>query len=328
MPKNAVFLCELCNFKCSKKSNYIVHLSTRKHVDAADKIKMETNGNKKCQKNDTLELQPILKNKCPTCNKCYKTRSGLWKHMQLCEKVELTVNALTAAKGDEDPSIINKLAMCVIKQNDNLSNIILEQSNNINAIIKSNESVVEMAKQATSNNMINSNNRITNNITNNFNLQVFLNEKCKDAVNITDFIENIQIQMNELENVGTNGYVNGITDIILARLKDLDVSKRPVHCTDLKREVLYIRDENEWNRDEDKSKIKNMITRVANKNYRTIPQWREEHPDCKDPENQQYDFCINMMRNSLGDLGDEQVRLDNKIIKNIAKEVLVQKTAS
>lgn len=311
-----LFFCENCDFRCRWKCDWNRHLTTAKHIK-------ETKGN---EKNDTLELQPILKNKCPTCNKCYKTRSGLWKHMQMCEKLELTIAALKSTKCKEDPSMINKLAMCVIKQNDNLSNIMLEQSNNINAIIKSNESVVEIAKQATSNNVVNSNNRITNNITNNFNLNVFLNEKCKDAINITDFIETVQIQMNELENVGTNGYVNGITDIILARLKDLDVSKRPVHCTDLKREVLYIRDENEWNRDEDKSKIKNMITRVANKNYRKIPEWREEHPDCKDPENQQYDFCINMMRNSLGDLGDEQVRLDNKIIKNIAKEVLVQKT--
>jgi hypothetical protein len=195
-------------------------------------------------------------------------------------------------------------------------------------MIKTNETMVEMAKQVTAGNMVNSNNHITNNITNNFNLQLFLNDKCKDAVNITDFIDNIQIQMNELENVGTNGYVNGITDIILARLKDLDVTKRPVHCTDLKREVLYIRDDNEWNRDEDRSKIKNMITKVASKNYRTIPQWRDQHPDCKDPENRQYDFCINMMRNSLGELGDEQARLDNKIIKNIAKEVVVDKASS
>jgi hypothetical protein len=135
--------------------------------------------------------------------------------------------------------------------------------------------------------------------------------------------------MKELENVGTNGYVNGITDIILSRLKELDVSKRPVHCTDLKREILYVRDENEWNKDsEEKSKIKNMITKIADKNYRKIPEWRRENPDCREPENQQYDFCINLMRNSLGDLGDEQIKLDNKIIKNIAKQVLVDKTVT
>jgi len=314
------FFCENCDFKCRWKCDWNRHLTTAKHIK-------ETKGN---EKTDALELQSTITNKCPTCNKCYKTRSGLWKHMQMCEKLELTINALKSAKKKEDPSIINKLAMCVLKQNDNFNTMIQEQSNTINAIVKSNETLVksheEMAKQVTAGNMVNSNNQITNNITNNFNLQVFLNDKCKDAVNITDFIENIQIQMNELENVGTNGYVNGITDIILARLKDLDVTKRPVHCTDLKREVLYIRDDNEWNRDEDRSKIKNMITKVASKNYRTIPQWRDQHPDCKNPENRQYDFCINMMRNSLGDLGDEQARLDNKIIKNIAKEVVVNKT--
>ena len=109
-------------------------------------------------------------------------------------------------------------------------------------------------------------------------------------------------------------------------VKQLDISKRPLHCTDLKREVLYIRDENEWNKDNpDKSKIKNMITKVASKNYRKIPQWRIENPECKELEHQQYEFCIKLMRNSLGDLGDEQIKLENKIIKNIAKEVIVDK---
>jgi hypothetical protein len=301
------FICENCDFKCRWKCDWNRHLTTAKHIQ-------ETNRSKTNEKNDATKLQSMWTNICQECNKRYKTRSGLWKHMQICEKVELTINALKVANGDDSESVAVKLALGILKSND--------------ALVKSNETMVEMAKQVTAGNMVNSNNHITNNITNNFNLQLFLNDKCKDAVNITDFIDNIQIQMNELENVGTNGYVNGITDIILARLKDLDVTKRPVHCTDLKREVLYIRDDNEWNRDEDRSKIKNMITKVASKNYRTIPQWRDEHPDCKDPENRQYDFCINMMRNSLGDLGDEQARLDNKIIKNIAKEVVVDKASS
>jgi len=297
------FFCESCDFKCRWKCDWNRHLTTAKHLQ-------ETNGNKiKTRKTSDHSCRETNNNeslKCTKCDNMYKSRSGLWKHIKICSS-----------------KTQSEMIADLIKHSSNIANIVVEQNN---VLVKSNEALVEMAKQVTSCNMVNSNNHITNNITNNFNLQVFLNDKCKDAVNITDFIENIQIQMNELENVGTNGYVNGITDIILARLKDLDVTKRPVHCTDLKREVLYIRDDNEWNRDEDRSKIKNMITKVASKNYRTIPKWRDEHPDCKNPENRQYDFCINMMRNSLGDLGDEQARLDNKIIKNIAKEVVVNKT--
>jgi K+-transporting ATPase c subunit len=310
------YFCEKCDFKCRWKCDWNRHLTTTKHLQETDGSILETDKMRK--KNHTVNDNNSC-TKCPKCDNIYKSRSGLWKHIKIC-----------TAKTQ------NEIIADLIKYNNNITNLVLEQNSIItksnetmaNSMIKTNETMVEMAKQVTAGNMVNSNNHITNNITNNFNLQLFLNDKCKDAVNITDFIDNIQIQMNELENVGTNGYVNGITDIILARLKDLDVTKRPVHCTDLKREVLYIRDDNEWNRDEDRSKIKNMITKVASKNYRTIPQWRDQHPDCKDPENRQYDFCINMMRNSLGELGDEQARLDNKIIKNIAKEVVVDKASS
>lgn len=309
------YVCEKCHFKCRWKCDWNRHLTTTKHLQETNGSTEETDKNAK--KNNTVN-DNNSSTKCPKCDNNYKSRSGLWKHIKICTT-----------------KTQNEIIADLIKYNNNITNLVLEQNSIItkshesmaNSMLKTTETIVEMAKQVTAGNMVNSNNHITNNITNNFNLQLFLNDKCKDAVNITDFIDNIQIQMNELENVGTNGYVNGITDIILARLKDLDVTKRPVHCTDLKREVLYIRDDNEWNRDEDRSKIKNMITKVASKNYRTIPRWRDEHPDCKDPENRQYDFCINMMRNSLGDLGDEQARLDNKIIKNIAKEVVVDKTS-
>jgi len=130
---------------------------------------------------------------------------------------------------------------------------------------------------------------------------------------MNDFIQNIEIQLKELENVGNNGYVTGITDIIVSRLKQLDITKRPVHCTDLKRETLYIKEQNAWNKDTNENeKMRNVITKVASKNYKTIPKWRAAHPECQEPENEKYDFCINMMRNSLGDLGDEQTRLDEK----------------
>jgi len=212
----------------------------------------------------------------------------------------------------------SKIIISLLKDNKDLKIMMAEQNNKI---------IELMANQPAPITNITNNNNNTNNINNQFNLNVFLNETCRDAMNINEFIENIEIQMKELEFVANNGYVAGITDIILSRLKQLDISKRPVHCTDLKRETLYVKDANEWNKDTtENSKIKNMITKVASKNYKTIPKWREQNPECQNPENEKYDFCINMMRNSLGELGDEQTRLDEKIIKNIAKVVVVDKT--
>jgi hypothetical protein len=174
------------------------------------------------------------------------------------------------------------------------------------------------------------NNSITNNTTNNnnqkFNLNFFLNTTCKDAINMSDFIQTIEVQMNELENIGHNGYVAGMTDIILSRIKDLDVSKRPVHCTDLKREIMYIKDQNEWNKDTaEKSYLRKAIAMVSKKNYGKTMEWRERNPECLEIGSPKYDFCFKMMRNVLGDFEDIQFKLDNKIIKNLAKEVMVDR---
>ena len=177
------------------------------------------------------------------------------------------------------------------------------------------------------NNTIHNNNNTTNHHNNQkFNLNFFLNTTCKDAINMSDFIQTIEVQMGELENIGRNGYVAGMTDIILSRIKDLDVSKRPVHCTDLKRETMYIKDRDEWNKDTvEKSYLRKAIAMVSKKNYGKTMEWREHNPECLDVGSPKYDFCFKMMRNVLGDFEDVQVKLDNKIIKNLAKEVVVDR---
>jgi hypothetical protein len=319
MPKNAeTFNCDLCHFKCSKKSNWETHISTRKH----QKI---TNDNEKMPNEFVCN-----------CGKSYKYTSGLSRHKRVCDvKSKVTVSSSPSpwdAFPDDfsDKRLILKMLddsaemkKTLVEQNKQIieqNNTMKELTNKMTTIIENNTNALTTYK--------NTNNVTTNNITNNqFNLNLFLNDTCKDAMNITEFLEDLEIQMKELENVANNGYVTGITDIILTRLKKLDISKRPLHCTDVKREVLYIRDENAWNKDDsDKAKLKKMITSVANKNYRKIPEWREKNPECKEPENEQYDFCIKMMRNSLGELGDEQTKLEEKIIKNIAKQVAINKT--
>ena len=303
--------CKKCDFECRYKSDWARHLGTSKHNMATEEAKSAT---EEASPPSKLNMQTNKKNVCENCNKQYQTRGGLWKHSQNCFK-KIIPDTIDEEFILSDKVNATQVMLSLIKDNAELKAMMVEQNNKIINLMA--------AQPAPVTNITNN----TNTINNQFNLNVFLNETCRDAMNINEFIENIEIQMKELEFVANNGYVAGITDIILTRLKQLDISKRPVHCTDLKRETLYVKDANEWNKDTtDNSKIKNMITKVAKKNYRQIPKWREQNPECQNPENEKYDFCINMMRNSLGELGDEQIKLDDKIMKNIAKVVVVDKS--
>lgn len=335
--KNAEkFNCQLCKFKCSKNCDWLRHIETAKH-------KKITNDNGKQPKTFVCN-----------CGNKYKYSSGLSRHKTVCAvKESTTENTVTTNTSiwDAFPEDLSdkKLIFKMLDESADLRKTLVEQNkqlaNQNKQMAEQNKTMIDMSNKMTEatnkmtsafdkttnalttiTNTTTTNNHVTNN---HFNLNIFLNDTCKDAMNITEFLQDLEIQMKELENVANNGYVTGITDIILSRLKKLDISKRPLHCTDVKREVLYIKDENSWNKDDqDKAKLKKMITTVANKNYRKIPEWRERNPDCKDPENQQYDFCIKMMRNSLGELGDEQTRLEEKIIKNIAKQVAIDKNTT
>jgi hypothetical protein len=168
---------------------------------------------------------------------------------------------------------------------------------------------------------------ITNNNTNHFNLNFFLNEKCKDALNITDFIHSLQIRLLDLEKVGQLGYVEGISQIIVKGLKELDIYKRPLHCSDIKRETLYVKDENQWlKEDTDKKKIKNCIHQITYKNIKTIPVWVEKNPSCKDNSSNKNDEYMKLLSNCMtGDCEEEQSNNVNKIISKIAKEMVIDK---
>ena len=308
------YYCETCDFESRWKSDWTRHLGTSKHLNQPKSTVVNNISTEETIKTSNTSSNFVCKN----CSKAYKDRSGLWRHSKICkETISITEPVSTLQEQIEtnqlQPSLeTTEVIMAVLKDNKELKSMLAEQNNKILELINAKNTITNITNNKTVNNQ--------------FNLNLFLNETCRDAMNINEFIENIQIQTKELENVGNNGYVTGITDIILSRLKQLDVSKRPLHCTDIKRETLYIKDQNEWNRDtEEKTKIKTMITKIAKKNLKQIPVWREQNPECKEPENEKYDFCIKMMRNSLGEIGDEQIKLDDKIIKNIAKQVMVDK---
>jgi hypothetical protein len=278
------FYCESCDYGTCRKSNYDEHLLTAKH-------KKSTFSNL-CQPN----FQQIQQSKftCENCNKEYKDKSGLWRHNKKCNETQ---------NSNKSPEISQELILTIIKQNSELQNTIIEMSKNINTT-----------------NSHNNTNNINNSHNKTFNLQFFLNETCKDAMNITDFVDSIKLQLNDLIKVGEIGYVEGISNIITKNLNALDVTQRPVHCTDKKREVLYVKDENKWEKeDEDKNKIRKVIKRVMIKNQRLLPEYKEKYPDYNKSSSKISDQYNTIIIESMGGRGDNDFEKENKIIKNITK---------
>jgi len=295
-PKNASnFHCEKCNFICFKNSDFNRHITTAKH-------KMMTNGDINTPKTPTC-----------ICGKEFKYRQGLHRHKKSCIHINTYVS--NQSKDDiyndikHDSSVIIEL----IKQNQEFKQLLVEQ----------NQTIIQLSKKDTT-----TNNTINNNNHQKFNLNFFLNDTCKDAMNMSEFIENMNVQFEDIENIGRDGYVTGMTNMILSRIKNLEVTKRPMHCTDLKRETIYIKDNNVWEKDNDNTKLHNMIQCIAHKNYAILPAWRDKNPDCLDSDTSKFDFCIKMMTNLLGDAGEGQVRLDNKVIRNLSKHINVDKNTN
>jgi len=243
---------------------------------------------------------------CCNCNKIYKSRMGLWQHKQKCTS-SISVKPDDNAIDVKNNPIIVDTMMQLIKQNQDFKELIIELSR----------------KDTTTNNTFNN----TTNNNQKFNLNFFLNNTCKDAMNMSEFIENMEVQFEDIENIGRDGYVTGMTNMIMSRIKNLEITKRPMHCTDLKRETIYIKDNDVWEKDNDNVKLHNMIQCIAHKNYAILPAWRDKNPDCLNSDTPKFDFCIKMMTNVLGDAGEGQVKLDNKVIRNIAKHINVDKNS-
>jgi hypothetical protein len=283
------YFCEKCDFNTSHKNDYNKHLLTSKHQNWVFGNEMEIIGNEKTQKNPD-------KYYCEICNKCYNTNSGLWKHKNNC-KINHNDNG--------------ELVKYLMKENSELKNMILDVCKNS----KSSEQ-----NQINCNNNINSNNKT-------FNLNVFLNETCKDAMNIMEFVDSLKIQLSDLENVGKLGYVQGISKIIVSSLNLLDENKRPVHCTDSKREILYVKDENKWQKEnEDNQKMRKMIKHVTHKNTKLFKEYKEKYPGCEKSESKYSTNYDKLIVEAFGGKGDNDIEKENKIIRNIAKKVTIDKT--
>ena len=318
-PKNAeIFYCEYCDFKCFKYSDWERHIVRPKHIKNENDNENGKNGNEKSPKN-------ALFNSVCSCGKVYKHASGLSRHKNAgnCTPIQNLDNTYISTGEDESEfKVLTNLVLEVVKQNQEL----ISQNNEAH---KQNQEltnkIVEMSKNGIGNTTITNSNNNSNNKT--FNLNVFLNETCKDAMNIMDFVDSLKLQLSDLESVGKLGYVEGISNIIIKNLKEMDVHKRPVHCSDSKREVMYIKDEDKWEKEnENKLKLRKAIKRVANKNQRLLPKFKEEHPDCGKYHSKFSDQYNKLVVESMGGSGDNDLEKEDKIIKKIAKEVIIDKS--
>jgi hypothetical protein len=287
------WVCDCCDYFTCKISDYKKHLSTDKHKKTENDSKMVVNDSNLSPKVAQFECQ---------CGKTYKYDSGYYRHKKKCVTINDNKEEDSSIKNVTDNK--NDLINYLIKENQEFKNLILE-----------------IVKKDTYNNSITH----TNSHNKAFNLNFFLNETCKDAMNITEFVDSIKLQLSDLEKVGELGYVNGISNIIVKNLKELDVTQRPVHCTDKKRETLYIKDENKWEKDDDKKKLRKVIKRVASKNQRLLLKFKEVHPDCNTSSSKYSDQYNTIIVESMGGSGDNDLEKEEKIMRNILKQVVIDK---
>jgi hypothetical protein len=256
---------------------------------------------------------------------------------------------MNSINGEEEPPVnpANHLLMLeMVKKSDGLQQFLLEQHIESERerkelqtkLLEQQEKLLEQDKKHHQEIMVlkqqmvvqNHANTINNNTTNNnqFNLQFFLNEQCKDALNLVDFIESLQVQVSDLEATGRLGHVEGISRIFVNGLRQLDLYKRPIHCTDFKRETLYVKDQNSWEKDNvDKAILKQAVKKVANKNIKQISTWREQHPEFQKSDTKLNDEFIQLSLTALGGRDEvEAEKYSEKIIKNVLKEVILDKT--
>jgi len=282
-------------------------------------------------------------NICETCNKSFVNASGLWKHKSKCKVIENKESFANATDSSRSPSLALRRASeeLVVKMDDNENkqvNTMVFNETIFMEFMKSNKELqsflVEqnlklMSELSKSNYVTNNSNNNSNNITNNqFNLNFFLNETCKDAMNISDFVNSVKLSIEDFENTGKLGYIEGISRIIINRLKCIDTTKRPVHCTDAKRETLYVRDEDTWAKDsDDNMKLKKAVSQVARMNLSQLPKWQKENPESEILDTKQHDQYVKYAMAALGGKGEEEEdKFIDKIMKNVLKEISIDKS--
>jgi hypothetical protein len=303
--------CELCDYNTCNSADYTRHVATLKHTKRVNGSKMVYNDSNKTQKN----AKPFM---C-SCGKKYTHDSGYYRHKKICTNLKQESDTTNEFAFDKEfvmmvlkqNSEILKVNQEVVKENHELKTMMVDTQNQIMEVLKT-------GTHHTTNN--------TNSHNKTFNLQFFLNETCKNAMNIMDFVDSLKLQLVDLERMGEIGFVNGMSNIIIKNLQSMDVTERPVHCTDQKREVIYVKDADKWDKEDDaKPKLRKAIKHIAHKNAKLIGEFKAKHPDyCKSASkiSNQYNT---MVIEAMGGIGSNDLCNENKIIKRISKEIMVEK---
>jgi hypothetical protein len=295
-PKIPKYFCNICLTGSNNKKDFCKHLATDKHQNASSLTHFEQNVT------DLSHLSPD--HKCVKCEKIYKSRTGLWYHLKKCKPC-----CEKSPKSQAEPIAVEptdkELIMLLLKENSEMKNLVLEVCQKIQPSIITNN---------------------TNSHNKTFNLNFFLNETCKNAMNIMDFVDSLKLQLNDLERMGEIGFVNGMSNIIIKNLQSMDITERPVHCTDQKREVIYVKDDNKWDKEEEsKPKLRKAIKHIAHKNAKLISEFKVKHPEyCKSASKISTQYNT-MVIEAMGGIGCNDLINENKIIKRISNEIMVDK---
>ena len=311
--KTPLFVCEICDFKCFKHNEFNRHLETIKHKRLHDTTNKTPN-------NELKKFSCI-------CGKKYNHHTSLAKHKRTCIAINTPADAPTDTPifmeiteqpqqhpqaedficSDDKITITKEMFMTLVKNSEEMMKLIKEQH-----LVVPNQVI---------NNTNNTNCNNTNN--NTFNLNIFLNEKCKDALNMSEFIDTLKITIEDLLFSKTNGISRGVTDVMIKGLKQLDIYKRPIHCTDAKRDIMYVKDEDKWKKDDNHDMMKDAIVRIADKERTALQRWAKENPDWIETERKQIEY-LTMMR-SICEPIENYENYERKILKNVGKEILVGK---
>jgi hypothetical protein len=300
------FECKDCYFFTCNKKDFDRHMLTQKH-------QILTNDLQKTPKKPNVSIiNSVINNFTCECGNLYKHRQSLFNHKKKCA---FATNASVIMQNEHAINFDTNVVLDLVQKNQEFQKeMFLEMQKQMFDFMKD-----KIGDNNSTNIMSHSNNKT-------FNLQFFLNETCKDAMNISDFVESVKLQVSDLENVGKVGYIEGISNIIIKNLKALDVNKRPVHCADQKREVMYVKDENTWEKeDENNKKLRKAIRMIAHKNICMLKDFRDKYPDCEEYDSKKNSQYNKIVYESMGGKGDDDYDKDTKIIKKIAKNVVIDK---
>ncbi len=318
--KSPKYFCEFCDYKCSRAFLWKQHIGTAKHIGNANR--KNGNGVKTASTSCSDEIHV-----CENCNKVYKQRSGLWRHKKRClGKIEIpdgnleNIEDSDSNEEDENDSLEREKSL-LVKENNELKSLMKQMVLGLNQDVQMKNEMMGQIKEQNKliQEMIP---RMGNNNNNRFNINVFLNEQCRDAINMSEFLASLNIKVEDLKFTQNNGLIEGISSVLVNGLRELDTCKRPIHCTDEKRETLYVKENDEWNRDKGKSTLRDAIENVADKQRKAISDWEKNNPDWQNSSSGQQEY-IQIVQSVMADVSGESN--ENKIIKTIAKETIIDK---